>query len=493
MILRRSKSFLVLSFFVLSLTAFGQKDKQLFSFISDATDKVLAQPSSPASVREAFISFEDQAFRSGVTDSIHIPLFDGKSYQANAINIERRSMDNYSWHGKIYEKGFEGDVSLTFYKGFVSGLIYSPEAVFEILPRGDKQILMQLDQDLFPPCGGAVEGDKPQLMEANKIAASGVAQDSGDRIDVVIVYTTATKNLLGGDTQARTFAQQAVDSANAAYLNSKIRQRLRLVHSQELAYTESGSHQTDLSAFRNNTAMHALRNTHNADMMAQLSEITTACGVAYFMGALPGNANNAYSVTARSCAIGNVTFAHELGHNMGSDHNVQNTAGPTFPYSHGHFVNGNYRTVMSYTDWCVGGCARRPIFSNPSIVYQGSPAGVIADRDNARSINNTADYIANYRYSGKSITMTNFNGQNMVPRMLNNTVTWTSNNVTGNLKIELSRNETTSWETLVTNVPNTGSAKINIYGAATKNARLRISSLNDPTVSDTSVNNLFIR
>ena len=39
----------------------------------------------------------------------------------------------------------------------------------------------------------------------------------------MVVYTTATKNFLGGDAQAQALAQQAIATSNTAYLNSRIR------------------------------------------------------------------------------------------------------------------------------------------------------------------------------------------------------------------------------------------------------------------------------
>ena len=61
-------------------------------------------------------------------------------------------------------------------------------------------------------------------------------------------------------------------------------------------------------------------------------------------------------VTARSCAIGNLSYAHEHGHNLGFAHNPENGGGAAYADAYGHYVSGNYRTVMSYSNPCVGGC-----------------------------------------------------------------------------------------------------------------------------------------
>jgi hypothetical protein len=226
-----------------------------------------------------------------------------------------------------------------------------------------------------------------------------------------------------------------------------------------------------------------------------IGEIQGACGVGYLMGSnqTNGNPNNGFTVTARSCAVGNLSFAHELGHNMGSHHNPENGSNPTYPFGFGHYVNANYRTVMSYVDPCPNGCTRRPYFSNPEVIFGGAPTGIDNARDNARSINLTADPIANYRYSGANLMMNNFNGGDVLPRGISRNLSWSSENITGSVRIEISRDESTTWQTLIANTPNDGAENITVWGKATRRARLRIVSIDNSNVSDSSVRNITIR
>jgi hypothetical protein len=423
----------------------------------------------------------------GRSERLDIPLFDGKVYRAVRTEAEIRSMDDLTWRGKVMIGESEGFVTITFKKGYVAGSIFSSEGAYEILPKGKAHFLIQLDGALYPECAGALKGDEGFVRET-----PGAASDSGDRIDVLVVYTASVRTSLGGDAQAQTFAQQAVDAANTTYINSRIRQRVRLVHAELTDITESNFN-TELSTLRSNTAAATLRNAKNADLVAMLSNSTDACGIGYLMGAAGGNPNNGFTVTARTCAVGNLTFAHELGHNMGSQHNPENGSGATYAFGYGHWHNGIYRTVMSYVNPCTNGCNRAPFFSNPDVVYLGLPTGVANARDNARSINNTADWIANYRYSGSSLMLSNLNGGGVVRRMVNQTLNWTSDNIIGNVRIELSRDGGTSWETVSANTPNDGSEVIRVIGKPTQQGRIRIVSLNDASVSDSSVNNFRIQ
>ncbi len=466
----------------------AQSSAPLFTLTE--TPQVKTKKSSLAAVRESEIEFNAGNLRSGTAETLNFPLFDEKTYEAKLVENEVRAMDDFTWRGKIIEGKLAGDVILTYKNGFAAGLIYGPDAVYEIVPSGDRQILIELNQTAFPECGGGVKGN--ETISPQKSSAQLPSVDSGDRIDVLVLYTSPVKTSLGGDAQARVFAQQAIDAGNTAYLNSKIRQRLRRVGAQERAIEETGTLGSELTAVRTNAAAQTLREEYKADLVAMISNSTDNCGIGYLMGS--GSPSYAFSVTSRNCAVGNLSFAHELGHNMGSQHNPENGGtGATHSYGYGHYINGAFRTVMSYADQCSSGCPRRPFFSNPEVTFGGFPTGVDDARDNARAINNTSDIVANYRYSGANLMMTNFNEKEMLPRNITRTVRWSSENVGGNVKIEISRDSGTTWKTLAANTPNDGAENIIVSGAPTKRARLRIVSLDNPAISDSSVKNISIR
>lgn len=464
--------------------ASAQTRAKLFEF--KETPSAKSEKSSMASVRESEIAFDSLSLIQA--EALEIPLFDGKTYLAKRFQIETRAAEDYTWRGRISEGKFEGDVILTFKKGYVAGIIYAPlSAVYEIVPKAEKQILIELNQNLFPECGGDLKGEPSKGKTDNTLATT----DSGDRIDVLVLYTTPVKTSLGGDSQAQAFAQSAIDISNTTYINSKIRQRVRLVNARETAIVETGSLGTELPVVRSDAGVAALRDQYKADLVAMISNSSDNCGIGYLMGS--ANPLNGFTVTSRTCAVGNLSFPHELGHNMGSQHNPENGSNPTYPYGFGHYVNGVFRTVMSYVDPCTSGCTRRPYFSNPEIIFSGFPTGIDNARDNARSINNTTDTIANYRYSGSNLMMNNFNGGETLPRLVARNLSWTSDNLTGNVRIEISRDESTNWETLIASTPNDGAENVVVSGRATRRARLRVVSLDSPSVSDSSVRNISIR
>jgi hypothetical protein len=74
-------------------------------------------------------------------------------------------------------------------------------------------------------------------------------------------------------------------------------------------------------------------------------------------------------------------------------------SGASYPWSFGHYVNGKFRTIMSY-DVCSTSCPRVLHFSNPEVLYDGTATGVLNQRDNAHTGDLTAPIVANFRLGG---------------------------------------------------------------------------------------------
>ena len=124
--------------------------------------------------------------------------------------------------------------------------------------------------------------------------------------------------------------------------------------------------------------VHTLRNAHGADLVSLIIEGTSLCGIAWLM-TTQSNAFEAFafSVVARICATGNYSFGHELGHNMGLQHDRADApADGVFPFSHGYVdAPHGFRDIMGVAASC-GGCMRIQNFSNPNVTFNGFPTGV---------------------------------------------------------------------------------------------------------------------
>lgn len=380
---------------------------RLFEFVST---KKLRSSTSTAGVAEQEIMINLDKLDFEQAQNLTFTLFDGLSHEATRRPSEgfiRFAPDEFSWRGRVFHaNGWTGDVILTVKGRALSGLIYSSDAVYEIVPQKDfKHVLVQIDQSRFQPCGAGAEPEIKSAANEEQATTDVVATEDGTVIDVLVVYTTPVRIALGGTTQAEAFAQQAVSVTNTAYQNSEITPRLRLVGTMEAVnYTENGL-SSALNWVRSDPNVAAARNAANADLVAILVESDPAnCGTGALMRTVrPSFAISAFSATRRSCALGNLTFAHELGHNQGCEHNPENGGSPTsasYPFAFGHYVNNSFRTIMSYSDPCSPGCPRIAHFSNPAVTFAGVPTGVLNERDNHQVINNTAFTVSQFRSPG---------------------------------------------------------------------------------------------
>jgi peptidyl-Asp metalloendopeptidase len=379
------------------------QSSRLFELVS--TKKLRSSVSSAAvAEQEIAINLENLEFERAQT--LNFPLFDGLTHEATRRSSEgftRFAPDEFSWRGKIAGAvNGGGDVILTVKGKALAGLIYSPDAVYEIVPQKDfKHVLIQIDQDKFPPCGVG-SSSEPKLRGNDGQPSMTMDADNGSQLDVLVVYTNLVRTALGGATQAEAFAQEAIAASNTAYLNSDINPRLRLVGTMEATNYSENDLSGALSWARTDPGVAAMRNSTNADLVVILAENDPAnCGVASLMrNVSTGFASNAFSATRRICAVGNLTFAHEIGHNQGCEHNPENGGSPSaasYPFAFGHYVDGAFRTVMSYSNPCVNGCMRVAHFSNPNVMYGSDPTGVLNQRDNHQVINNTALTVSQFR------------------------------------------------------------------------------------------------
>lgn len=323
-------------------------------------------------------------------------LPDGSRVEVEGGVSERRAADDYTWIGTVPGDA-EQQVVLTRRGLHLAGYLSLKLGIHELTPSTLGPLLLALDSERFPSCGGALTPPTSGFWPSPP--SHSIATRNPDLMDVLVVFSPGALAQLGGQPQAQVFAQNAVDSANQAFANSQMSARLRLAGVRFTSRADSGNSSTDLGWLRADAEVAAWRNEVGADMVGMIAEFSNACGQGYLMGNPPGPAfaPNAYQVTARTCAIGNLSYAHEHGHNMGFQHNPENGSGAAFPYAYGHWVNGNFRTVMSYSNPCTSGCTRRPYFSNPNVNFNGAPTGIADQRDNARAGALTAPIVAAFR------------------------------------------------------------------------------------------------
>jgi hypothetical protein len=309
----------------------------------------------------------------------------------------------------------------------MSGTVQIGDKTYEIETKGNNQHdITQVDPDKNPKhshskqpedflaTGGQID------TTATATPPSASAATAGTVIDVLMVYTTKAKNNASGQAGIETKITNAVAMANQAYINSNIDMQINLVGMAETNYVETGNMSTSLTDLTGTgdgkmDEVHTLRNQLGADQVALISADANYCGIGYMMNSSwisSAFASYAFSVvhddSVYAC-LSNQTLAHEMGHNQGDQHNIEDAGGSAgaYSYSYGHRLcqTGGFRTVMSYS--CTGG-TRISYFSNPNVFLTTGEATGSATANNALSMTNTKAIVAAFR-SG-AVTLPNAPG-----------------------------------------------------------------------------------
>ncbi|MGV3721988.1 MAG: S8 family serine peptidase, partial [Actinomycetota bacterium] len=91
-----------------------------------------------------------------------------------------------------------------------------------------------------------------------------------------------------------------------------------------------------------------------------------------------------------------------------------------------------------------------------------------------------------------TVTVSTPNGGERWAQATNQTVSWSSQNLVGDVKIELSTNDGTSFTTLLANTPNDGSQSVTLPSTPSIQCRVRVSAVNDANCQDVSNANFTI-
>ena len=284
---------------------------------------------------------------------------------------------------------------------------------------------------LVPPRIAGTDGAAPATASGQAAVSGGTAPV----VDLLLGYTPGFAAMLGGSSQAVTRLNNLVEITNQIYLNSNINAQVRLVSTLQVNYPDNTSNEVALEQLTGTdgtapgnvpvpaslTPLRAAREQTAADLVSLVRRFNEpehgGCGIAWLIGGGQTEITRDYELFGYSVVSDSqgenypdggyycfdATLAHELGHNMGAQHDMETARGDNgslepeeygrFPYSFGYKA-GNYFTVMAYGD---SGQILAWVFSSPESTYCGTPCGVANQADNARGLRQTIPIIATFR------------------------------------------------------------------------------------------------
>ena len=201
----------------------------------------------------------------------------------------------------------------------------------------------------------------------------------------IMVYYTPEFAAVTADIEG--WVDLVLEEANQGYENSNIPVRVEKFCIEEATISDKDSYPHVFRMMKGSPC--ATRNSADAAVLFSVGcpPDVCWCGVAYVPPKVSGAWS--FSVTRKSCALGAYTFGHELGHNFGCHHNIEQNTNRYHSYGHGHLIAAGNNvegstTILAYTG--SGHMTRANYYSNPDQIYPptGTPLGVNGVSNNAR-------------------------------------------------------------------------------------------------------------
>lgn len=456
---------LISGMFILPATA---AEKPLFSSPDTEVQAQIEASVDPIVMREKIITVNTNLLQpslgvaaDGDINSLTFDFF-GKPLVVILDRSEKVGKNHTSWVGHI-KNSIDSQVILSLGKnGIVQGNITDGYNLYNIryIKHVDGKAVhsfQQVDPTKYPqdhPDGFEIGGvlpdknitesdDSTSKKSADALIAQGDTDvvGSGAIIDVMVLYTADAVAEVGDVDAMNTKIAAAITETNEGYAASGIAQRMNLVHSQQVTYTQTGNMEVDLYNLANRThsghptypinpiaSISTLRNTHKADLVSLI--VTDAGYAGCGLGFVGPSTMTGFQITAQHCMglPGKYSFAHEFGHNQGALHNRENASTASTgdgKYQYGYRNNAkSWRTILAYNDstncaelpsppYTSGQhhCFRKNFWSNPNKTFNGDSTGILSTAsngaDNSKWMNDKAYVVTNNSYNNTSYNLPN--------------------------------------------------------------------------------------
>ena len=383
----------------------------------------------------------------GRSHRLGLNLFSSGEFDA-VLERSALTASGYTLTGRLADQPLS-TVVLAVNGEWVAGDVWGPDGRYAIRPLGGGVTeVRQLDPAALGRCGvgmdaseGMAGGAFPEVDGPTRSSSFGrpalsrsapmsetLPEDDGGVIDLLVVYPSFARRSAGGHRAMRALIDSDVAMANEAYRVGGAMQRLNLVAAVEARRTPLESRSEGmwdtLRHLENPSSgyldeVSGLRDSYAADLVLVHWADSRTHGLLGVANKLDSPSLDPGDLYGLSVSTSSRAFVHELGHNMGLNHQRGDDfhkSNRPFPYSYGHIgeidppsgefhILGRFGTIMSTLGLAV------PRFSNPHQHYpdeSGVPIGIPGDEPSqsddgpaaaVRSLNGTRRTVANYRRS----------------------------------------------------------------------------------------------
>jgi len=321
-----------------------------------------------------------------------------ETFTAQPVKVEAVTTTNYNWMGELFNTCGEkvGDITLVNREGKISGHFETYNDSWELVALGGNlAILQQLDMEAFtqPECGVSEPSEQSLNPPQHNVSPRSTGPDCNVR--VLVVFGTAAE--VGGF-DVEQMAELAISQTNQAFANSAVDQQVVLAGVEQVSFSSTTDIEDDLNSLVDDNEVQQLRDDFDADIVVYISNngVYDAAGLAFLFPP----AAFAYAIVQRDNATSTFTFAHELGHLFGCNHqqcNLTQTDACTGNFGFNHGFRYSYQIcVPNFIKLPVSRSTtmhvlqssrpRRLRFSNPDVFEGGVATGVQNTNDNARVI-----------------------------------------------------------------------------------------------------------
>lgn len=341
-----------------------------------------------------------EAVLAGETSRVLAPTVNGEVLTLEFHTAKTRSARSHTLLGRVIGEEETSDVLAVYHDGIIHASVarYAVAAdqhlEYRILADGHMMVRELDSTTMTAVCGNGPKTEAEALFDgAGDEGFEIIPQEEGDvsedtagwrTIDIVVGYDAGARVADGGYPQIEARIIASVDRMSAAFANSAIpdTELMLLGTIEDPDYVFPGAVNGSMSG---NDELGDL-NDFNDGLLDTVSDFATALGadlVAFITRQADGSAGVGYlpgraSITARDYMTSNrITFAHELGHNLGCDHSWGDSS-QDYKTNYGWRLDppatARVRTIMAYDS---GWGSRIPHFANPVVFYNGAATGAV--------------------------------------------------------------------------------------------------------------------